>query len=145
MSKASKQLSYHQIFIDAHPELGLKEVPEGWVIHHKDGNHSNNDPDNLQLMTRADHCSLHQKGKPKTLSKEHLEAFAKAGERTRYQKGHVQSEEWRRQHSERMKGREPGNKMKLTDDMKQDLEAGISRRAFQRKYGVIGPWRTYRK
>lgn len=31
------------------------------VVHHKDGNRSNNDLDNLQLMTRAEHASLHAK------------------------------------------------------------------------------------
>ena len=29
------------------------------VVHHIDGNHFNNDPDNLQVLTRAEHTKLH--------------------------------------------------------------------------------------
>lgn len=32
------------------------------VVHHKDHDRSNNDPSNLQVMTRAEHTSLHRKG-----------------------------------------------------------------------------------
>lgn len=59
MSKSSWQLPYHQIFIDAHPELGLFEVPEGYDIHHKDFNHYNDNPENLQLLTHGEHTRLH--------------------------------------------------------------------------------------
>lgn len=43
-------------------------IPKGYVIHHKDyltntDNKTNNDIDNLQCMTRAEHASLHHKGK----------------------------------------------------------------------------------
>lgn len=31
------------------------------VVHHKDENRSNNNPDNLELMTRAEHSALHAK------------------------------------------------------------------------------------
>lgn len=58
---------YHKIFIDGHPELGLTKIPEGWCIHHRDGNHYNDEPDNLQLMTIVDHTKLHMTGRVKTL------------------------------------------------------------------------------
>lgn len=35
-------------------------VPEGYVIHHKDFNPSNNTIENLQCMTRAEHTRLHR-------------------------------------------------------------------------------------
>ena len=35
------------------------EIPAGCVIHHIDGNASNNNADNLQLMTRAEHAKIH--------------------------------------------------------------------------------------
>lgn len=42
-------------------ETGEK-IPEGYVVHHKDGNKLNNDIDNLELKTRADHNYHHHKG-----------------------------------------------------------------------------------
>jgi len=38
------------------------EVPEGFVVHHKDGNKLNNCILNLQLMREFDHLSIHHKG-----------------------------------------------------------------------------------
>ena len=38
------------------------EVPEGFVVHHKDGNKLNNCILNLELMREFDHRSLHNKG-----------------------------------------------------------------------------------
>ena len=35
------------------------EIPEGYVIHHIDGDKSNNDLTNLQLMTKSEHVKLH--------------------------------------------------------------------------------------
>lgn len=35
------------------------KVPDGCVIHHKDENKLNNDPTNLEMMTRKDHARLH--------------------------------------------------------------------------------------
>lgn len=38
------------------------EVPKGHVIHHKDGDKTNNAPCNLQVVTRAEHARLHGVG-----------------------------------------------------------------------------------
>lgn len=35
------------------------EIPEGYQIHHKDHDKSNNDISNLELLPTHDHCSLH--------------------------------------------------------------------------------------
>lgn len=36
-----------------------KDIPEGYVVHHKDFNRDNNDISNLELMSSTDHKSLH--------------------------------------------------------------------------------------
>ena len=67
-------LIYHKIFLDAHSELGLDKIPKGWCIHHINGNHYDNTPDNLQLMTRSDHAVLHHiGGKNHMYGKRHTE------------------------------------------------------------------------
>lgn len=40
--------------------LGRRLLPDE-VVHHKDRNRSNNEPSNLQVMSRADHSRLHRK------------------------------------------------------------------------------------
>lgn len=35
-----------------------------YVVHHKDGNHSNNDINNLQILTRGEHSRLHSLAQP---------------------------------------------------------------------------------
>lgn len=37
------------------------EVPKGYDVHHKDFNKANNEVDNLQLLTKKDHATLHGK------------------------------------------------------------------------------------
>ena len=39
------------------------EIPEGYVIHHKDFNPLNNDPSNLQLLSRSKHMEIHAAAK----------------------------------------------------------------------------------
>ena len=40
-------------------ERAFGKIPEGYVIHHKDGNKHNNDLSNLQLMKSSEHKALH--------------------------------------------------------------------------------------
>ena len=40
--------------------LGLTELPKGFVVHHVDGNKSNNDLSNLALMRMEAHTRLHR-------------------------------------------------------------------------------------
>ena len=56
---------YHKIWNDNYPKDMIIEG-DGYIIHHKDGNHNNNVLNNLQKMTAGAHSILHQKGKPKS-------------------------------------------------------------------------------
>jgi hypothetical protein len=51
--------SYHKAWLEDHPQRNeewLREkLRDGFHIHHLDGNHSNDDPDNLVLMEGDDH------------------------------------------------------------------------------------------
>ena len=55
------------------------EVPDGFVVHHKDGNKLNNCILNLQLMREFDHRSLHHKGTTHTLEAKIKMSKAKKG------------------------------------------------------------------
>ena len=44
-------------FLVANPEW--VEIPQGFDVHHIDGDHSNNDPANLCLMDHVSHMRLH--------------------------------------------------------------------------------------
>ena len=35
-------------------------IPEGWHVHHLDGNHKNNNPDNLICVSRSLHREIHE-------------------------------------------------------------------------------------
>jgi|TARA_Y100000034_G_scaffold133368_1_gene198656 hypothetical protein len=50
----------HRIWNKNNPN---NKVKKGEVIHHKDGNHNNDAPENQQKMTLKRHTSLHHKGK----------------------------------------------------------------------------------
>lgn len=43
--------------------LGMKILPDGWHVHHIDGNGENNSLDNLVLCTNSGHRKLHKKWK----------------------------------------------------------------------------------
>ena len=90
------------------------EVPNGYIIHHKDFNPKNNCILNLQLMRLSDHIKLHNQGKihtdetkkkmseskkGKTLSEEHKKKISESN------MGHEVSEETRKKISESKKGK----------------------------------------
>ena len=50
--------SEHRLIVEHNNNIS---VPKGCVVHHKDYNSLNNDPSNLQIMTKKDHDILHSK------------------------------------------------------------------------------------
>lgn len=55
-----RELTGHQHRIVAEKMLGRK-LRKGEIVHHKDENKHNNKPENLEVMTQAEHCRLHFK------------------------------------------------------------------------------------
>ena len=49
-------------------------VPDGYAVHHRDEERSNNQPGNLELLTRGGHTSLHQTGHQRGVPREAVEA-----------------------------------------------------------------------
>ena len=132
----SDYLRYHEIFILGHPELGLTTIPKGWVIHHIDFNHKNNELDNLQLMTISDHMKLHSRFNIKgRFKKGHIPA----------NKGISPSKETRDKISNSLKNSNLINRIDPTPEMIEDVKNGMSRRKFEQKYNHQGVWRRIRR
>lgn len=56
--KNSRHVFVHHIVICEN--LGITEIPKGWVVHHCDLRTENNDFSNLVLLTMSDHSRIHQ-------------------------------------------------------------------------------------
>lgn len=55
--KGCKHVFVHHIVMCEH--LGLTEIPKGFCVHHLDGDKTNNDISNLELMSISAHARLH--------------------------------------------------------------------------------------
>lgn len=53
----------HEHRVVAEQKIG-RRLKRGEVVHHIDGNHLNNHPDNLEVMSQREHMRLHEMGVP---------------------------------------------------------------------------------
>ena len=73
----SKHVFEHHVVVCL--ALGITAVPPGYVVHHCDGDPTNNDFGNLVMLTMAGHSALHQSlGRATTISKESTLKWAEA-------------------------------------------------------------------
>lgn len=49
-----RRLTYREIY-----ERANGKIPDGYVVHHIDGDSSNNDPENLVALTNSEHMKIH--------------------------------------------------------------------------------------
>ncbi len=77
---------YHKIWNDNNPDDPIQKG-DGNDIHHKDFNHDNNDPNNLEKMTHSEHVGLHNKNR--IVSEQTRLKMSKN------KKGRILSEEWK--------------------------------------------------
>jgi len=77
--------AYHLSWLAAHPQRTAKWLKErladGFQVHHADGNHANNAPDNLVLIDGNDHLRLH--GRPQLQGHRLVEHSRKGGTNSR--------------------------------------------------------------
>lgn len=116
---------YHKIYCEAH---GLSCIPEGYLIHHVDEDPWNNDIDNLQMLTFAEHNTIHKTGKTTTKG-------MKWSEETK--------EKIRKGNLKKHAGDKNGNYRKIEKEMIEDILNNISVKRFKIKYTCH--YRKYRE
>ena len=73
------------------------KIPDGYHIHHIDGNKDNNDISNLELMKASDHISMHSRS-AENVSRAR-ETIRRAAEAAKVWHGSDAGREWHREHA----------------------------------------------
>ena len=114
----TKELLHRYIYEKAHGE-----IPEGYIIHHKDHNRLNNSLDNLEMMSQSEHVKLHAK------DPEWSETVKKNREKARVSDNlnrYKYSEEYKQQRSENAKKASDASNLSVNTKRYRE-EGGLAR------------------
>lgn len=76
-------------------------IPDGYHIHHKDGNKANNAIENLELLSASDHSRHHGQDNPWVGSQQNKEQIARAGDLAKIWHGSEDGRKWHSEHAVR--------------------------------------------
>ena len=77
------------------------EIPEGFHIHHKDGDRSNNDISNLELLSASEHSKLHAKDNAWVKSEACKKLLSEIREKTKAWHKSEEGRQWHRMHAKK--------------------------------------------
>lgn len=96
--------------------LNGEEIPKGFLIHHRDKNSGNDKIENLEMITKTKHNSIHHKGREKS-----IEEKRKISENKRGKRKNPHSLETRKKISEKLKGKEkPPRSLQHIENIKKN-------------------------
>ncbi|MBQ2175377.1 MAG: HNH endonuclease [Alphaproteobacteria bacterium] len=77
-----------------------QQVPEGYIIHHKDGNYLNNDFSNLECISQKEHFKRHRQAKiERGKSQEQIEHLEKIREKATEWHKSSEGSKWHKEHA----------------------------------------------
>ena len=80
-----------------------RDVPDGWSIHHIDGDKSHNDINNLACIPQYHHASYHSKRYAEVHKEEMIQQMNEIRNKASKWHGSEEGREWHKQHYEKMK------------------------------------------
>lgn len=80
-----------------------RDIPEGWSIHHIDGNKNHNDINNLACIPQYYHASYHSKKYVEVHKEEMIQQMNEIRNKASKWHGSEEGREWHKQHYEKMK------------------------------------------
>jgi predicted nucleic acid-binding Zn ribbon protein len=80
-----------------------RDVPEGWSIHHIDGNKNHNDINNLACIPQYYHASYHSKKNFEENSERAIQILDEIRPKTKAWHASAEGHEWHKKHYEKMK------------------------------------------